>query len=217
MKGEYFEKIPSERELMDEYIVSRSTVRQSIEQLVLEGVLEKRQGFGTFVTLKPINDWLGNLSSTTEVIERMGMKSNIQLIKSEMINLSEDTKKVTGLDEAYHFVRLRYANAIPIGIERHYYPVHLGKKLAHFDLNKEAFYDLLERELDVHTFDADQTIKAIKPSNEDAKLLKIPKDSSILKAERTITDVDGNFVEFENAFYRGDMYSFKIQSSRKSI
>jgi len=214
--GQYTKKIPSERELMEEFYVSRSTVRQSVSQLVQEGVLEKRRGKGTFVAVRPINDWLGNLSSTNETVERMGMEPGAKLIRSEIITLSAQLKEITGLDKAYHFKRVRYANRIPIGIERHYYPVELGNRLVKYDLDNEAFYNLLERELGVKTFEAEQIIKSVNPAKEDAKLLHIPEGTSVLNAERKITDVDGHFVEFENAYYRADMYSFKIKLSRKS-
>jgi len=214
-RGEYTGKIPSERELIAEYYVSRSTVRQAVSQLVREGVLQKKPGRGTFIALKSINDWLGNLSSTSETVERMGMVPGAKLVKSEIVSLHDSLRDITGIDQAYHFMRIRYADHIPIGIERHYYPVELGKKLIGYDLNKEAFYDLLEHELGVNAFEADQVIKAGKPSNSDAKLLEIPLNSSILNTERFISDVKGDFVEFESAFYRSDMYSFKINLSRK--
>jgi GntR family transcriptional regulator len=214
--GQYQEKVPSERELMDEYYVSRSTVRQSIDQLVREGILVKKPGKGTFIVLKTINDWLGNLSSTSETIERMGMLPGAKLIKAEIIDLNGHLRKVTGLEEAYHFKRIRFANNIPIGIERHYYPIRLGEQLAKFDLNKYAFYDLLERELDVRTFQSEQVIKAGISTKDDSHLLKLPLNSGILIAERKITDINGQFVEFEKAYYRSDMYSFKINLSRQS-
>ncbi|WP_042143767.1 GntR family transcriptional regulator [Paucisalibacillus sp. EB02] len=215
-KGEYIEKIPSERELMDEYYVSRSTVREGIAQLVREGVLEKRPGRGTYVKLKPINDWLGNLSSTSETIERMGMVPGARLIEHKIVELDDRLKDITGLEEAYFFKRVRYANKIPIGIERHYYPVRIGQELVKYDLNKEAFYDLLEQKMGVKTFAAEQIIKSSKVTKEDSKLLGVSSAFSVLNTERRITDVNDNFVEFEIAYYRSDMYSFKINLSRKS-
>ncbi|WP_244444932.1 GntR family transcriptional regulator [Oceanobacillus jeddahense] len=85
--GHYTDKIPSERELMDEYYVSRSTVRQSINQLVREGILVRKPGKGTFIAVKTINDWLGNLSSTSENIEKIGMSPGGKLVISKEIEL----------------------------------------------------------------------------------------------------------------------------------
>lgn len=56
MDGTYAGKVPSEREFMDEYYISRSTVRQAIDALTREGTIVKKRGKGTFVAIKPIND-----------------------------------------------------------------------------------------------------------------------------------------------------------------
>ena len=213
-KGNYNEKIPSERELMEEYRVSRSTVRQSISQLVQAGVLERRRGMGTFIKVKPIQDWLGSLRSTNETIETMDMVPGAKLLDSRIVQLSSDLQEETGLNEAYYFERIRYANHIPIGVEKHYYPVELGKKLTKYDLNKESFYHLIETEFGVKSFDAEQNITAGIISKEDAKLLNVSNKLCVLHTKRKIVDVNGEFVEFEDAFYRSDMYSFNIKLSR---
>src|SRR5699024_252235 len=215
LDGIYIEKIPSEREIMDEFYVSRSTVRQAITELVSEGVLDKRPGRGTFISMKLIEDWLGNLSSTSETIQRMGMEPGAKLIQSEVVELPAPLKKITGITKAFHFKRVRYADQTPMGIENHYYPIHLGKKIRTYDLNKVTLYDLLELQLGIHTFEADQIIKAGNATKEDASLLGISPGESMLIANRKLVDVHGKFVEFEHAFYRADMYSFKIKLSRK--
>jgi|SRR5690625_465778 len=215
IKGIYTYQIPSERELMDEYYVSRSTVRKSIARLVDEGILEIRRGRGTFVSVKPINDWLGNLSSTNETIVNMGMEPGAKLIKAKIVKISEKTP-IIELKEAYYFERVRFANHIPIGIERHYYPVEIGEQLIQFDLNKEAFYDLLEREIGVKLFEAKQALYAVDASKKNADLLNIPTNSNLLNAKRKLTDINGKFIEYEDALYRADMYSFQIKLSRKN-
>ena len=216
ISGEYNGRIPSERELMDLYYVSRSTVRQAIDQLVREGILEKRHGKGTYVKVKPIQDWLGSLSSTTETIEKMGMKPGAKLIYTKLLKLEEPLKSKIGLDIVYCFKRVRYANDIPIGIENNYYPIEIGKILTEYNLNVETFYELLEKKLAIKIDEADQIIKAGKINKEDAKLLEISYSNTVLITERKLFDINGNFIEYEEAFYRSDMYNFKLNLSRKS-
>ncbi|MFC3747755.1 FadR/GntR family transcriptional regulator [Paenibacillus sp. GCM10012306] len=48
------DKIPTEPELMEQFGVGRSTIREAVRVLVHAGLLEKRQGFGTFLTADPI-------------------------------------------------------------------------------------------------------------------------------------------------------------------
>lgn len=216
LTGEYSGRIPSERELLEEYHVSRSTVRQAIDHLVRDGILEKRHGRGTFVVLKPIQDWLGSLSSTTETIERMGMKQGAKLIESNIVDIEGIKKKAIGLDKVYCFKRLRYANDMPIGIENNYYPIQIGEMLSQYNLNQETFYDLLEKNLGIQIDEAEQIIKSGEVSKEEAKILGIYPNRGVLITERKLTDVNGKFIEYEEAFYRADIYNFKLKLSRKN-
>lgn len=214
--GEYTNQIPSERQLIDEFRVSRSTVRQAIESLVQGGILKKIPGKGTFVNHKPIQDWLGNLSSTNEVIDKMGMTPGAKLIGVEIIELKKRLKEIIELDEVYRFKRIRYANKTPIGIENNYYPLYIGEKLEQFDLNTSAFYDLIEKDMGIPIKEADQIIKAGNLNKEDAELLGGANGFGVLIAERKLVDHQNNFIEFEEAFYRSDMYEFKLKLSREN-
>lgn len=212
--GFYQDRIPSEREIMDEFYVSRSTVRQAIGELVSEGVLERRPGRGTFVALKPIDDWLGNLSSTSETIDRMGMKPGAKLIFSKTVELPPYIQQIIGFSQAYQIKRIRYADDLPIGIESSYYPESIGNKLANFDLNNVTLYDLLEVDLGIRTKEADQVIRAAIATNEETKLLGVNQYTPVLNVSRKLVDIENRLVEYEQAVYRADMYSFKIKLAR---
>ncbi|ASN04574.1 GntR family transcriptional regulator [Virgibacillus necropolis] len=213
--GIFTDQLPSERQFMEEYTTSRSTVREAINLLVREGILEKRHGKGTFVSLKPIHDWLGNLSSTTETILQMGKKPGAKLITHYKTTAPTYIQECTGFTEAYFIKRVRYADDIPIGVEHHYYPVTLGKKLIEYDLENATLYDLVENELGIQFAEANQTISSGQLLREDEEYVIVPPGSHAIKAERIIKDQTGQIIELEQAFYRSDMYTFKINLSRK--
>ncbi|GAB3055731.1 GntR family transcriptional regulator [Virgibacillus ainsalahensis] len=213
--GDLKGKIPSERKYMEEYNVSRSTVREAVKLLVREGVLEKRHGSGTFVSLKPIHQWLGNLISTTEVIRQMGMKPGAKLIHQYKMTPPAYIQKQTGFDEAYFIKRVRYADDIAIGVESHYYPVSIGEALVQYDLNDATLYEIEEEELGILFAEASQTIGSGIVSDEDAQHLNVPVQSPVLIAERIIKDQEGSTIELEKAYYRSDLYNFQINLSRK--
>ena len=215
VEGVFSNQIPSERDFMEEYNISRSTVREAINLLVREGILEKRHGKGTFVSLKPIHDWLGKLSSTTETIRDIGMKPGAKLITHYKTIPSTYIQERTGFTEAYFIKRVRYANDIPIGVERHYYPIAIGEKLIKYDLNNATLYDLVENDLGIQFAEVNQTISSGHLLQEDREYLDVPAHTNILIAERIIKDQAGTVVEMEEAFYRSDMYSLKINLSRK--
>ena len=214
-EGIFTGQIPSERQFMEEYHVSRSTVREAINLLVREGVLEKKHGKGTFVSLKPIQDWLGNLSSTTDTIMQMGKKPGAQLVTHYLTETTPYIQEKTGLKDAYFIKRVRFADDMPIGVERHYYPIEIGVKLIKYDLNDATLYDLLENHLGIRLAEAEQTISGGIFLDEDREFMKMPNGTNALIAERIIRDRNREIIEFEKAFYRNDLYTFKINLSRK--
>ena len=79
-------RVPSNEDLMREFDVSRVTVRQAVGVLARDGLLEARQGTGTFVSREVADDrWLKvetTLSSLAEVYRDT---------KPELLNLAEAT------------------------------------------------------------------------------------------------------------------------------
>lgn len=215
LAGNLKDKIPSERELMDTFSVSRTTVRQAISALVRDGVLEKVHGKGTFVSHLPVEEWLGSLSSYNDIIEGLGMKPGSKLLSQGVKSSPRSIANMLGVDNFYSIERLRYADEVPIAIERQYYPLEIGFELAKYDLDKGVIYDLLELSIGVTLWEAEQTITSELPSKEDAKLLEIPEKSCIFTAERLTFDPKGNPVEYLHSINRADMYSFRIKMKRR--
>lgn len=215
--GYYKDKIPGELELMDRFSVSRSTVRQAIKTLVDEGILARVHGKGTFVSFKPVEEWLGSFRTYDEIIHDMGMKPNIKLIAKNKTSLPKEVATTIGESEFYSIQRIRYANDIPIGIEHNYYPLEIGYKLGKFNLDNASTYNLLENELGLRLWEAKQIITARKPTEKECELLNIPATMWVLFIERINYDQDGNTIEYEQSIYRPDMYAFIISFDRKKI
>lgn len=215
IRGFYDYQLPSEREFMKEYDVSRSTVREAISLLVREGVLVKIQGKGTFVSIKPLHSWLGHLSSTTEVIKGLGKKPEAKLIDFHKIIPPKHIQEITGFKEAYYLKRLRLADKIPIGLEIQYYPLSIGEQLSHYDLDNVTLYDVIQRDIGIPFSEAHQKIGIGKISKEDLSYLEVDESVGILTAERIIRDQAKMIIEYEEAYYRSDMYSFELSLSRK--
>ena len=79
------QRIPSEREMMKIFNVSRSTVRQGIENLVKEGVLRRKQGKGTYVAPPKIEQGMLRLMEFSDIIKRNGLIPGFQLVGKEQI------------------------------------------------------------------------------------------------------------------------------------
>lgn len=214
-EGSYTEKIPSERELMDQFSVSRTTIREAVLRLVNSGVLKKVHGKGTFIKEKaPINEWLSTLNSFTERVKKEGMEPGSKLLSSGMIT-EEDSLIDIFESDMYTIERLRYVDQKPVAIERHFYPVDLGLSLAEFDLDHATIFELLENELGIRLVEAEQSITTEIVDDRIAQLLDVPPNTSVLSVERIIYDESEKPVEYYKGLYRSDMYVFRIRNKRE--
>ncbi|MFZ5649966.1 MAG: GntR family transcriptional regulator [Bacillota bacterium] len=215
LNGQFKEKIPSERELMDRFSVSRSTVREAISDLVTEGILEKKHGRGTFISHRPVEEWLGSITTYNEIINDMGMKPGTKLLYQGAETEPQSVANTLGVERFYKIDRLRYANDIPIALEMQYYPLEIGLKLKEFDLNDAAIYDILELSLGIKLWKAEQMITSVQPTKEEAHYLNIKESSSMLLIERLTYDPADNPVEYLRGLFRADMYAFRIKLARR--
>ena len=102
---------PSERELVQRFGVARMTVRQAMDALVSEGLLERMPGRGTFVA-RPRRR-VGRLTSFTEEMERRGMLAESQTLLARREQAGPGVAKALGItpgDAVIHWKRLRRAD-----------------------------------------------------------------------------------------------------------
>ena len=216
--GKYVEKIPSERELMERFRVSRSTVRESINHLVRAQILEKVHGKGTFIRKRgTVHDWINALHSFTETVRNMGMTPSAKLLMMQDNIQDEKAQSILKSSYIFTFTRLRKADDLPIAIERHYYTQTLGSQLQQYDLHHSTIYDLLEHNLKITLNEAIQTIKVVPITIEDAQHLQLETNTDVLCVERVITGVMGEPIEFYRSIFHPGLYELKLKTRREKL
>src|SRR5699024_6234558 len=167
--------IPTETELINEFDVSRTTIRQAINILVNEGVLEKQQGRGTTVKSMKLTGSLGRLTGFAEEIMERGYLPKSRLLKAEHRKDLFIEKKHLRLDEEEEVVsiqRIRFINDEPIALEKTSWPKDIGDILLQHDLNDAKYYQILEQNR-VFLKNAQETIAAINATPYEADLLGV--------------------------------------------
>lgn len=208
--------IPSERELSERFLVSRMTVRQSITNLVNDGLLYREKGRGTFVASPKVEQPLNGLTSFTEDMESRGMVPSSKLIGFDILEPESDVAQELRLgegDQVYFVERIRFADDKPMAIERTYLPV---KQFP--DLTEESFqgslYAVIENKQQLKISHATQRMEAGLVKKEDAGLLQIQAPAAILLIER-ISFLEGDLpFEVVRSTYRADRYKFTTEIQR---
>ncbi|PNU06646.1 GntR family transcriptional regulator [Novosphingobium guangzhouense] len=214
--------LPTERELVEEYGVSRVTVRKAIDGLVEEGMLERRQGAGTFVAASSqaerqhgdrgqrVEKSFSIMSSFSEDMTARGRKpSNVWIDRSEGA-VTPDEAMLLGLSPGsriLRFSRIRCADGETMAIEHAVVP---GWALPSPDVVGDSLYAALEGQ-GHRPVRALQRLRSVGFSPEHAEMLGISAGDPCLAIERRAFLPDGRMVEATSCFYRGDAYDLVVE------
>src|ERR1700756_5314740 len=111
--------VPTERELALRMQTSRTTVRQALGELVVEGRLVRRQGSGTYVA-EPKVTWPLYVASFTEQVKASGFTPSSEVLRTQRIAAGAELAGRLGVrpgSPVYRIERVRLADAWPIAVE----------------------------------------------------------------------------------------------------
>lgn len=212
--GKYKEndRFYSDTDLVKKYNVSRGTIRQAVKLLIRQGYLIREQGRGTFVTGLTIEQDSNKLMGFTELMMKHGIQPSAKIIEQEIIDKpSLDLQDLMGLDEEtklVRIVRVRFGNDKPLIIEQSYFVYYLFQPILEMDLESNSIYELLYKNTDTRLGEAHQQIKAISATNEEANLLDVVPNTSLLLMKRLIKTRKGNYFQYSKDIYRSDCINF---------
>ena len=200
------EALPPERDLAEEFGVSRITVRKALDTLVGEGLLTRRQGAGTFVAARVEKNFSKLSSFSEDMLSRGRRPESVWLSRSSGAVTPEESLTL-GLSPGalvYRFNRIRYADGAPMAVEYSTVPGFcLPSELA----VEESLYEALDKNSS-RPVRALQRLRAVLFTGERARLLSVGDGSPGLLIERRGFLRDGQVVEFTQSYYRGDAYDF---------
>ena len=211
-KGKYPEgsRIPPEHELEQLYQVSRVTVRRALAELTEEGLLERKQGKGTFVSAPRIRQDLKSLHSFYDAC-----KQNGRVPTTEVIHVKETTAEARDAEELnlrpgsriVETLRVRKADGEPVVLERNRFSMAFAY-LEDEDM-RGSLYAVL-REYGAEPTQAVHDISLTLATEEQAALLKVERGTPLLRLHELIFDQRGRPLHNSDQLIRGDRFLFRI-------
>ena len=190
--------IPKEEELCAMFGVSRITVRRALADLEAEGLVEKRQGKGTFVRLelpamRPMAT-LGYLESLRQISD----ETQVEVLNFERLLAAGDIAQLLGIEEAsplLHVTRLRRKAAVPVMITETWVPEAYIGEINQSDLETEPLFELLMKR-GIRFGRVAQEFTAIAASPAQARLLQVPPGQPLIGINRLIYDDQQHPVQY---------------------
>ncbi|VYU68901.1 UTRA domain-containing protein [Clostridium tertium] len=206
-------QIPSEREICEVYDVSRTTVRQAMDELEKEGYIYKVHGKGTFVSPRRMNQDLIAFYSFTEEMKKLGKEPSSEVTGFEIVQAGDSISnifKIENEDLLYKISRIRKADGIHMMYETTYIPYGRFKGITREELEEKPLYDVLMKEYNVRISSAEEYFRPILTNKIESVYLDIKEGSPSLKIER-FTYEKNSVIEYTVSVARGDKFKYRVK------
>ena len=210
------DKLPTEMELCEEYNVSRTTVRIALQELSLEGRINKIQGKGTFVSKPKIQQSLSTIEKgfASQIIEQ-GYEPKTDIIDLQVIPADPslaDHLKIKENDPVHRLVRIRYANDEPLFYAISYIPWHFAPGLVNDEeACKGSLYQTLQNKYGVKIHKTIEEIEPILANKSISEYLSVSEGSPVFSLETVTYNTDLVPIEYSESTFRGDRSKFTIE------
>ncbi|WP_449279294.1 GntR family transcriptional regulator [Leucobacter sp. GX0328] len=205
--------LPTERELAERFGTSRTTIRQALTELVMEGRIERTQGRGTFVAAPPIIT-VRQLTSFSEDLDGSRLDSDVLDIGEEPA--TAEVAEALGVevgDAVTRVDRVRRRDGAPLARETAHLPGTYRGITAELT-ERGSLYRTLREAYGISLASVDDEIGTELANPSEAALLGIEIGQPLLVVHRTARAGDGRPVEYTRSAFRGDRFRFRASTAR---
>lgn len=210
------DRLPSEKELCDQWQTSRSTVRKAMDQLADRGMIFRVPGKGSFVAFPKIVHQASHILSFAEKMKAQGLAVETKLIQKKIVEPSTEIAtalKLPKSSRALQIQRLRIVKGEPMVLQTAFMPANLCQNLMQEDLESKSLNHLLKEQCHIRLSRSEIWIEAPIVSPTERKYLGNPRVPLFLAVVGLTYDQHDKPVRFSRGVFRGDRVRLKISDS----
>ncbi|CAB4331514.1 MAG: UTRA domain-containing protein [Actinobacteria bacterium] len=212
-------KLGAERDLAQNFEVSRSTLRQALSSLEESGAIRRLpgRGGGTFISPGKIDRDLSRIVGVPSLLRGQGFTAGTRLVSASVQLADGPTQAALGLSETDHIfdvVRIRLADGEPISFEHARFPAEMFPGLLERPLGS-SLYELLSKHYDTFPDEAVEQIEIVLASVDEARIMGVDVGSPLLSVMRTTMDLQGRRIEYSHDLFRGDRTRITVRTKGK--
>lgn len=199
-------KIPTEAQLMVDFKVSRMTVNKALRDLVLEGILSRKPGLGTFVCEQKAESPLTEIRNIALEVSLRGNKHSCKVIELSKIYAIDSLALQLAIPSGslvYRSVLVHYENKLTIQIEDRFVVAQYLPDYLEQDFTQLTPNQYLTEKFPISNIE--HTVEAVMPNKKIRKLLDISAKAPCLQVQRR-TWSDGKLISFAILTHPGSRY-----------
>lgn len=201
--------LPSEAELAQQYAISVGTMRRVLGELAADGVLERRQGRGTFVRRAQFTHSLARFFRAGDRIPFS------RILARERVEPPEAAREVLGSDECLRLLRLRLLDDEPYLVEDIWLPLPQFEVIATVDTDElgDLLYPAFERLAGLVVAKAAEDLTVVPATLEQSVLLDCAEGDPVVRVERVARSVTGDALEYRVSHGAAHRFHYHLEIS----
>ena len=211
-------KLPSENELMEQYNVSRDTIRKSLNLLEDSGHIHKIKGKGSLILdINKFNFPVSGITSFKELTQNMGVKSETIVQELECVRPNKFLKAQLDLNdeaEVWKVIRVRKIDGKRIILDKDFFNKEFVPSLTE-EICKDSIYEYIEKGLGLRISFAKKEITVQQCTEEDKKYLDCEKYNMIVVVKSYTYLNDTSLFQYTESRHRPDKFRF-VDFARRS-
>ena len=198
--------LPSEREFCDQFGVSRITIRQALNELMRDGLIQSVPGKGMSVAQKQEGRFRP-MASFSQYIRARGQSPSSRVLEQTVIRASRGLARELQIQthaEVVLIERLCLADGEPCVLQTAYLPSELCPNILKQDFAEESLHQTLRGEYGLVPVGADNSFEARLAELGEEELLRLPHPSAVLVMRQTSYLRDGRPLQYTRLIYRAN-------------
>jgi len=202
------ERLPNQRQLAHQFGVTLMTLRQALEVLEREKLIDRRHGLGTFVAAPSIDYDILALRRFAGDLTALGEQVTTRVLGNLFGVADRRVAAALGLGSRARIVaveRLRLVDGHPMSLQRSFLPPAVGEDVLKSDLTTTPLRQVLELKLGLPITRARETVAAVRLGPREARELGCAAGVPAFESER-VSYSGARAVVFDRVFIPGDRF-----------
>lgn len=211
--GEFTDEFPGELTLVEEYAVSRHTVREALRDLRQAGMVSGERGRTSRLTgPAEIDQAMGTLYSLFSAVEEAGQTQRSIVLRRDIRSdgVVAERLSLEPSTPLFYLERVRLASDRPLALDRVWMPAEVAAPLLEVDFTETALYEQLRTRCGISLTGGREHLRAVVPTRAERVMLEMPTSIAALAIERLGFD-GGRPLEWRHTLVRGDRFAVSAE------
>jgi GntR family transcriptional regulator len=206
------ERLPTEPKLAELLGVSRATLREAMRTFETQGLIQRRQGVGTFVVhpTSVIDTGLELLESIESMAQRVGLPVRMGDYEIERRTSDEEEREMLKDAHVLRVSRVMEAEGRPIAYLVDVLPDKLFSEIEFRREFSGSVLDLLLKKSNLRVTSADTEIHATAAETNEARALHMQRGDVVLHFKSTLFSMDGSVIDLSRSYFLPGYFRFHV-------